>query len=152
MEEGNLVAPGTGAGHRINKADPLPPEAGEGFGEVRDPVGDVMEARAPPMEEPADGGLRAEGLQEFDGAGEADPDALGLQGLDRGTGSPGEEFEETASLLQGGHGHGDVVQRVGKHIRVVAWKMRRQGPGGAPTPAAWYRGPPIRTRSSLYGR
>lgn len=146
------MAPGPDPRHRVDELDPGLPEAGERPGEVRDTVGDVMEALAAALEESAHGGFRAEWLQELDGASETDSDALGLQGFDRGTGSPPQEFEETACLLQGGDGHGDVVQRVGEHIRVVAWMKRILGPGGASTPAAWYRGPPIRTRRSVHDR
>ena len=147
-----MVAPGPEAGSGVNEFDPLLPKAGQGFREIRDPVGDVMEALAAVLEESAHGGIGSQRLNDLDGAGKADSDALGLQGFHRGTGRSRQELEKTASLLQGGHGHGDVVQWVGKHIRVVAWMTRRQDPGGASTPAAWYRGPPIRTRSSLHGR
>jgi hypothetical protein len=131
VQESDVVTPGSGTGLGVDEMDPAFTETGEGLLKIRNPIGDVMKTRATALQEAPHSGLGPEGLQEFDGAREGNPDTLGLQGFHRGTAFPGQEFEKTAGLLQGGHGHGDVVQWVGEHIRVVAWVMKRQDPGDA---------------------
>ena len=86
-----------------------------------------------------------------DGADEGDSDALAFQDLYRGTRIPCHELELTTCLFQRGYRHGDVVQRIGKHFRVVAWMGLLNGSRRRLNPAAWYAGPPFRTRSGIDG-
>ncbi|MCJ7628730.1 MAG: hypothetical protein MUO50_10125 [Longimicrobiales bacterium] len=111
-----MVATGSEAGRLVDEFQPLLLQTGQGFREIGDPVGDVMEAWAPTLEETPYGGVGAEGLDEFDGPDKKDPDTLSRQLLYRGTVFPSHELEQRASLLEGGDGHGDVVQRIGKHV------------------------------------
>jgi hypothetical protein len=75
-----------------------------------------METLASPLKKTPHWGVWAQGLDELDGPDEEDPDALCRQLLHRGTGVPGHELEQRTSLLEGGDGHGDVVQRIGEHV------------------------------------
>ena len=116
VKEGNLVATGSEARNLIDELQPLLPQAGKGLREIGDPVGDVMEALASTLEETPHWGVLAQGFDELDGPDKEDPDALCRQLLHRGTGVPGHELEERTSLLEGGDGHGDVVQRIREHV------------------------------------
>jgi hypothetical protein len=131
VQEGDLVAPGPDPGLWIDKLDAGILEAMERLRQVRNPIGDVMEARATAFEEPAHGSIGSEWLDEFDGPGKGSTYTLSFQGFGRGTALPGQEFKEATGLFQRGNGHGDVVQRVRKHFRVVAWMKTRDDPGGA---------------------
>jgi hypothetical protein len=131
VQEGDPVAPGPDPRLWIDELDAGILEAMERLHQIRNPVGDVMESWPPALEKPAHGSVGAQRLDQLDGAGERGPDALSFQGLSRGTDFPGQEFEKARGLLQGGDGHGDVVQRVRKHSRVVAWMKTRDDPGGA---------------------
>jgi hypothetical protein len=70
-----------------------------------------MEPWASSLEEPADGRVGTERLQKLHGAGERGSDALRHELFGRGTRLPGDELKKTTGLLEGGHGHGDVVER-----------------------------------------
>jgi thioredoxin 1 len=70
----------------------------------------VVEARSAFGEEAPDGGVRMEGLEQLHEAQEADPDALGFDGLGRGRGSTRQEFEEADGLFEGSDGYGDVIE------------------------------------------
>jgi len=80
-----------------------------------------METLASPLKKTPHWGVRAQGLDELDGPDEKDPDALCRQLFHRGTGVPGHELEQRTSLLEGGDGHGDVVQRIREHVYFGAW-------------------------------
>jgi len=121
MEKGNLVATRSKARILIDEFQTLFFHAGQGFREVGDAVGDVMEAWPSTMEETPHGGFGAQGLEELDGPDEDDPGTLRRQLLHRGTGVPGHELEERTSLREGGDGHGDVVQRIRKHVFFDTW-------------------------------
>jgi hypothetical protein len=131
VEEGDLVATGSEARSFIDELQPLLLQAGQGFREIRDPVGDVMEALAPTLQETPHRGVGAQGLDELDGPDKEDPDTLGRKLLHRGTGVPGHELEQGTSLLEGGDGHGDVVQRIRKHVFFGAWVRANRTPEGA---------------------
>jgi hypothetical protein len=75
----------------------------------------MVEARSAASEETAHRGIGGHGLDELEGADEADADTLSPDFLGWGTGFPDQGFEKTRGLLQGGDGHGDVVQRIRKH-------------------------------------
>lgn len=135
----------------VNEFEPVLREFGERFWKVGDPVRDVMKSGTPAVKKTAHSGFGAEGLQKFDGADEGNSDALALQDLYRGTRIPGHELELTTCLFQRGYGHGDVVQRIRKHFRVVAWMGLLRGSWRRLNPAAWYPGPPFRTRSGIDG-
>jgi len=100
----------------VDEVQPVLFETRQGFREIRDPVCDVMESLAPTLQEASNGSFGAERFHELDGPDEEDPDALSRQFLRRGTGPSCQEFEKRRGLLEGGDGHGDVVQRIRKHI------------------------------------
>jgi hypothetical protein len=70
----------------------------------------MMEGLALSGQEAAHGGVGAHGLQELHGAHEGDPDTLVRELFDGGPVFSGEELKQGLRLLDGGHGHGDVVQ------------------------------------------
>ena len=115
------MSSGSRSGFGVDEIETVLPGVGKGFYQVGNPIGDVMEAGPSLGEKPAHRGVRTQGFENLQGTHEGDTDALGLKGLHRGTRSTGHELELRTGLLQGGYGHGDVVQRVGKHFRVVAW-------------------------------
>jgi hypothetical protein len=121
VEKGHLVAPGPEARSLIDEFHALLLQPGQGFREISDPVRNVMEALASTLEESSHRRVRAQRLDEFDGSDEEDSDALIREFLHRGTRIPGHALEEGTSLLEGGNGHGDVVQRIGKHVYTGAW-------------------------------
>ena len=98
------------SGFSVNEADAFALETLELGGDIVDAIGDVMQARTSTLEEATDGGVGSEGLEELDGADEGDTDSLGLEDLWWGTAFAGEEFVEGASLFDGGHGDGHVVE------------------------------------------
>ena len=110
------MSPGADAGGFVDEFEPLRLQAAERFREIGDPVGDVVKALAPFLQEATDGGIGRQGLEKFDGPDEEDPDTLRREVLHRGTRVLGHELEERTGLLQGGDGHGNVVQRVGEHV------------------------------------
>jgi len=114
VKEGYLVAPSPRTGFLVDEVDSLLLEAGENMGYVGDTVGDVVEGRAPSLEEAAHRGVGVQGLQELDGTDELHPDSLAFQHFLRRGLVSAQEMKETARLLQGRNGHGDVVQRVGR--------------------------------------
>jgi hypothetical protein len=109
MEERDAVPPGSGPGRLVDESDALRPEASEVALQVLRAIRDVVQGRAAALEEPPHGGLRAERLQELDGADEGDAYALGFQGLGRGTRLAGQEFVERATLFDGVDGDGHVI-------------------------------------------
>jgi hypothetical protein len=151
MEEGHKVAPSPWPRKPVDEFEPVLGGFRERFWKIGDPVRDVMESGTPAVKKTAHGGFGAERFQDFDGADEGDSDALAFQDLDRGTRIPGHELELTTCLFQRGYRHGDVVQRIGKHFRVVAWMGVLNGSRRRLNPAAWYPGPPFRTRSGIDG-
>lgn len=151
MEKGDLVPPGTRPRTLVDELEAVLLEVGKCFWQVWDPVRDVMEPGTLAVQKTAHGGFGAKGLQDFYGAYEGNSDALAFQDLHRGTGIPGHELELTTGLFQRGYGHGDVVQRVGKHIYIVAWIGLQRGSWRRLNPAAWYPWLPLRTRSSFDG-
>lgn len=116
VQEGHLVATSAGPGLGVDEPEALVGQAGQGPGEVGDPVGDVVKAGSPPGQESPDGGVGSQGLEDFQGAHEADPDSLVMELLHRGTRIPGEEFIDGNDLFERGNGHGDVVQRMREHF------------------------------------
>lgn len=110
MEEGHPVTFRAGPGFCIDEANPLGLQALELGGDVVDAVGEVVQTGSATFEEAGDGGIGTEGLEELDGPDEGDPDALRFQGLGRGTALAREEFEEGATLFDGVHGDGHVVE------------------------------------------
>ena len=110
VEERDPVAPGPRAGLGVDELDAFLLESAEFGLEVGGPVGDVMEARPAPGQEPAHGGVGMEGFEEFYGAAERRADALALQDLHLGTGVAGQELEEAGSLGDGRHGDGHVIE------------------------------------------
>ena len=115
----------------INQLEARFGEAGQGLGKVGDPVGDVVKSGTSAREETTDGSVRPQGLQKLQGADERNADPLAFQGLNRGTGFSGQEFIGRTGLLQGGHGYGDVVQRIGKHVNIGARVSAIRTPFGA---------------------
>jgi len=76
----------------------------------------VMKARAFSVQETPHGGVRTQWLYQFDGPDKEDSDPLGREFFDGGTRIPGHELEERASLFQGTDSHGNVVERIGRHV------------------------------------
>jgi hypothetical protein len=113
-----LVASRSKPGGLVDKLNAAVFQAGKCLGKIRDPVGDVVESRAVAGEKPPDGGVGCQRLQEFQGADELNPDSLAFQDLGGGTRAARQELEHGTSLLKGGNGHGDVVQRIREHVSV----------------------------------
>jgi len=134
MEEGDQVASSPWPRMLVDEFEAVLLEVGKCFWQVWDPVRDVMKAGTPAFQKTAHGGFGAKGLQDFYGADEGNSDALAFQDLHRGTGIPRHELELTTGLFQRGYGHGDVVQRVGKHVNFVAWIGPYEGILAAPEP------------------
>jgi hypothetical protein len=114
VKEGDLVAPSPRTGFLVDEFDAFLPEAGENEGDVGDTVGDVVEGRALALEEAAHRGVGIQRLQELDRTDELHPDSLALQDFLRRGLVSAQQMEETARLMQGRYGDGDVVQRVGR--------------------------------------
>ena len=75
-----------------------------------------MEGLTSPLQKPPDGGVGAQGLQEFHLAAEGHANALGREFLGWGTGLAGQELEVTRSSVDGRDGDGHVVERP------IAWR------------------------------
>ena len=120
MQEGYFVAPGSQARRPINEVETFGFQTGDRFGEIGNPEGDMMKPGSPPTQEPAHGTVGLERLQELQGSDKTNTDALGGDLFGRGTGFPCQGFEKTTGLLQGGNRHGDVVQRIRKHVIIGA--------------------------------
>ena len=116
VKEGHLVTAGSRARFLVDELQSLFLQTGEGFGEVRNPIGDVMKAWASPVKEASDRGVCMYWLDELDGPYEKDPHALVCDLLHGGTGVTGHELEQGAGFFEGSNGHGDVVQWVRKHV------------------------------------
>ncbi len=125
------MATGAWARGFVDEFDAFMFQPGEGFRKVRYPVGDVMETLAPFLKEASNSRFRIQGFQELDRAHEEHANALFRELLDGGTGVSGYELEQGSSLLQGGHGYGDVVERIGKHDFYGAWVRAFGTPDGA---------------------
>jgi thioredoxin 1 len=113
VEKGDAVAPGACAGPLIDELHPPGGQEPEVTLQVFASVRDVVEPGAPAVQKTADGGVGAERLQELDGAAEADPDTLGVQGLGRGARLARKELEQLARLFQGVYGDRYVVEGAG---------------------------------------
>jgi hypothetical protein len=111
VQEGHLMTPGSGPRDLVDEFEALLLELGEGFREIGDAIRDVVQSLAPFLQEASDSGIRIKWLQQLHGSDEADPDALAREFLHRGTFFASHAFEKRTRLLQGGYGHGDVVQR-----------------------------------------
>ena len=85
MDEGNEMPIRSGARHPVYELEALGLETGELGDDVVGSVREVMEARTAPLEKAANRGLRAERLEELDGADEGDSNSLGLECLGWGT-------------------------------------------------------------------
>jgi len=131
LEEGHEVTPGTWSRRLIDEFQAQGLETAHGFTEVRDPIGDMMEALASFMQETSDGSLGSQRLQKLDGAHEGNPDALARKFLHRGTSVARKEFENGDRLLEGGYRHGDVVQGKRNHVYHGVWVRTIRTPEGA---------------------
>ncbi len=120
MQEGYFVATGSQAGGLINEIETFGLQTGESFGKVGNPEGDMVKTWSSPAQEPAHWAIGLKRLQELQGADKTDPDALSGDFLGGGTGFPCQGFEKKTGLLQGGNRHGDVVQRIRKHVIIGA--------------------------------
>ena len=125
------MATGPLAGSFVDKIEPFLRQAGEGFREIGDAVGDVMEALAPFLKEAPNRRIMAQGFNQFDGPSEEDSDTLIRELLDRGTGVSGHEFEQGDRPLEGSDGYGDVVKRIRKHVFFGAWVRAVGAPEGS---------------------
>lgn len=95
VQKGHRVAEGARTGFGVDEFESVRVESREVLSEIAGTVGDVVQSGAGALEESADARVRREGLQEFQfRSDETDPDALGLQGLDRGTSVAGHGFVE----------------------------------------------------------
>lgn len=131
MKERDLVTPGAEPRGFINEFDAFALQLRKGFGKIRNPIGDVVEALAPFLQESTDRGIGSQGLHELDGADEKDTDALVRKLLHGGTRVVGYELEQGGRLLQGSDGYGDVVQWVRKHDIIGAWVRAVRAPEDA---------------------
>lgn len=111
-----MVASGAETRSLVDELQALAPESLESLDEVGNPIGDMVEAGPPALEEPAHGRVRAQWFQELQAANEEDTDPLVLDLFDRGTGVAGDELVQRARLFQGGNGHGNVVKRIIEHV------------------------------------
>ena len=100
---------GAGARDAVDEGYTLGLEPGEVTLQVVGAVRDVVQARAPSLEETADGGVRTERLEQLQGAYEGDADALGLEGFGSGAGGTGEQLERVSALFDGVDGDANVV-------------------------------------------
>jgi hypothetical protein len=151
MQEGYLVSASPETGDSIDEFETFGLEPGESFGEIGNPEGKVMKARSSPLQEAAHGAVGAKRFQELNGSDEADPDTLSGNFFGGGTGLPGQGFIKTTGLLQGGDGHGDVVQRIRKHVFFRCPGEDEKDSRKRLNPAAWYPEPPKWTRSRFDG-
>jgi hypothetical protein len=125
------MAAGSRSGFLVDELVPLVAQSGESLGKIGDTEGDMVKSRSTPFQETSHRGLGTQGLQKLDGSDEPDPHTLGRDFLDGGTGFSGQGFEKTRGLLQGGYGHGNVVQWIRKHVIFGAWVSTIETPGGA---------------------
>ena len=109
MEEGYPVTTGSGASLAVDQRYAFGLEELEIGVEVGGAICDVVKRRPSAVEEAAYRGIGMQGLQQLDGPDEGDTNALGLEGLRRGTRLAGEEFEQVPTLFDGVDGDRDVV-------------------------------------------
>src|SRR5690606_31199401 len=138
VEEGDAMAVGARARLLVDEADAGPAQAIQRGGEIRDGVGEVMEAGAAALEEPGDRGLGRDRLDQLEAcvaaADERDRDALVGDALDRGTVPAGDELEDRKRLRDGADGDSDVVEREFGHGRApgarsaAGWREDDPGP------------------------
>jgi hypothetical protein len=125
VKEGHPVTACAWARRAVDELHPFGLERLECGLDVGDPIGHVVETRAPPLEESGHGSVGPQGLQELQASHEDHTHALAGQFLDRGTRCTGQELEEWKGLLQGRRGDGDVVQRKRGHgCRVLGMEVR----------------------------
>jgi hypothetical protein len=95
VEKRHRVAEGARTGFGVDELESIRAESREVLLEIAGTVGDVVQPGAGALEESADAGVRRQGFEELQlRSDETDPDALGLQGLDRGTSVAGHGFVE----------------------------------------------------------
>lgn len=94
------MTPGTRSRGFVDELEAVALQPGEGLREVRHTICNVVEGRAPLLQESADRGVRAQWLQELDGPDEQNPNPLGSELLNGGTPISAQEFEEWVGLLQ----------------------------------------------------
>ena len=111
MNEWDEVAVRSDPCRAIDEAKPGRFEASELPLQVVGLVRDVVQGLAAALEKTSHGGVGAQRLEEFDVAYESDANALGFQNLGIGTAFTGQEFEETAVLLDRLDGDRNVVER-----------------------------------------
>jgi hypothetical protein len=116
VDEGDEAAVGAGTGFAINEFEAAAREIGENGFEVRDTIGDVVEAGAALGEDAGNGRIRRGRFEQFEtapgAADEHDVDALGWNRFERGTGGARNEFECWQRGAQRWNRDRDVVERV----------------------------------------
>jgi hypothetical protein len=112
MQERDSVPARSGARSAVDERNAGGVEAGELALEVVGAIRDVVQSRAAALQEPSDGRVGPERLDQLDAPHEGDANALGVEDLGWGTGSITDEFEGTATRLDGVDGDAHVVERL----------------------------------------
>jgi hypothetical protein len=123
MQEGDLVAAGSGPRHLVDELDAFGAESVEVRLEILRAVRDVVEGLAPSVQKAPDGGVGTEGLEQLDGPHERNANALCLEGLGLGTAFARQEFEETATLFDGVDGDRHVIDGAARRRDVSHRRM-----------------------------
>lgn len=119
VEERHEPPMGTGPRMLIDEFDAGLGEASECGREIRNSVGEVVQTRASPGKETADGRVGAVRLEQLEPAlapaDEDDIHALGVHTFACGTFAAGHEFEDREGFVDRSHGNSNVIERKSHH-------------------------------------
>lgn len=117
------MAHGPGAAFPVDELESPGSQVPEGGIDIVHAEGDMVEAGAPLLQEPANGGIRGQWLQELQlsvaGSHEDQLDALGRNALAAGTSGACDGFEHRKHAVDGLDGYGDVVEGQALEARKV---------------------------------